>query len=104
MGAFAYHIAVNVVLVGMMVRVNREAIACSGAKQREVGGVRADRLGLAVAADVVIQTDDLVGRGHHQMQVVAYHEHAAAFAFGNGINKGIELRLTRNINALGRFV
>ena len=53
MGAFAYHIAVNVVLVGMMVRVNRETIACSGAKQREVGGVRADRLGLAVAADVV---------------------------------------------------
>ena len=56
MGAlvFADDIAVNVVLVGMVVRINREAIGDARAEKRQIGRVVAYRLGLAVAADVMI--------------------------------------------------
>lgn len=58
---FADDIAVNVVLVGMVVRINREAIGDARAEKRQIGRVVAYRFGLAVAADVMIQTDHLVG-------------------------------------------
>ena len=60
--------------------------------------------GLAVATDMVIEANDLVGGGHHQVKVVRDHKYTAALAIAYIADETIELRLPTKIYALRRFV
>src|SRR5690242_7271366 len=63
------------VIVGMivMVRVHGEAVN-RRAEERTIGGIAADRIGMAATADMVVEADDAVGGSHHQMEIVRYQE------------------------------
>ena len=73
-------------------------------EQGEIGRVPADRLGVAGAADVAVQADNLVGRRHDQVEIVGHHEHAAAAPAPDLGDKLEQLGLTGHIDALDRLV
>lgn len=73
----ADHISVKVVPMVVMVVIDRnrfgDLMSEGFNKRRVVGNIG----GIAAAADMLIQANDLVGRGHDQMEIVGDHEHAA---------------------------
>src|SRR6185437_10965404 len=46
-------------------------------EERTIGGITAHGVGMAVAADMVVEADDAVGGRHPQMQIVRHQQHAA---------------------------
>ena len=60
--------------------------------------------GLAVATDMVIEANDLVRGGHHQVKIVRDHKYTAALAIAYIADEAIELSLPAKIYALRRFV
>src|SRR5579864_7940099 len=70
-------LAGDVMAVIMRMGVEREALD-RGAEKRAVGGIARHRLRVPAAADMVIEADDAVGGGHHQMEIVRHQQHAAA--------------------------
>src|SRR6185437_1962239 len=93
------------VIVGMVVVVGVDGEAVDRrAEERAIGGIAAHRVGMATAADVMIEADDAVGGGHHQMQVVRYQQHAAAPRVTQAPDEGEELGLAGDVDALHRLV
>jgi hypothetical protein len=100
----ADHIAVQIVTVVVVVVINRKTFGHWPAKgfdkRRIVGNVRR----VATATDMLIQTDNFVGRSHYQMQIVGDHQHAAVELVPKIANQIVQGRLAINVYALRRFV
>src|SRR6185437_4101762 len=92
-----------IVRMVMVVGVDGEAVD-RRAEERAIGGIAAHRVGMATAADVMIEADDAVGGGHHQMQVVRHQQHAAAPRVTQAPDEGEELGLAGDVDALHRLV
>src|SRR5690554_1438187 len=63
-------IAMGIMLVAMVMIIKCERTRLCRAEQFEKRRVVADMLGVARTADMMIEAHDMVGRGHHQMQVM----------------------------------
>jgi hypothetical protein len=63
-------IAMDIMLVAMVMIIKCQSTRLCRAEQFEKRRVVTDMLGVARTADMVIEADDMVGRGHHQMQVM----------------------------------
>src|SRR4051794_12565171 len=59
------------VAVVVMMAVERDLIRNAGPEQLNKRRILRHRLRIAFAADVLIEADDVIGRGHHHMQIVA---------------------------------
>ena len=60
----------QIMTVIVMVSINGQRFCLTTAKQCQVGRVIADVFRLAMAADVLVQANNFIGCGHHQMQIV----------------------------------
>ncbi len=74
------------------------------AKQAEVFGVLTDRFGVAGAAYVVVEADDKIAGGHHQMQIVRDHKDAAILFVADLADDAIQLLLAVDVHPLSWFV
>ena len=61
----------------MMVGVDRQHLLFRAPEQAGKFGMARHAFRFTVTADVTIETDHLMGAGHHQMQVVGDHQHGA---------------------------
>src|SRR5918996_3313784 len=97
-GRFLRHdLAGEIVGMVVLVRIDREARGRARAEQRHVLGVAAHRLGPARAADVAIEADHAIGRRHHDVQVVADQQHAAAAPVADLLDQPVQLDLAGEI-------
>src|SRR5215472_11471577 len=99
----ARHLFREVMPVVVVMRIEREALD-RGPKEGAIGGIAAHRLGMAAAADVVVEADDTTRRRHDEMEIMRHQEHAAAARIAQAADKRIELGLPADIDALRRFV
>ena len=53
---------------------------------------------------MLVQAQDFVGFGHHQMQVVRYHQHCAVQFMAQLVDKIVKRHLAIDVNTLGRFI
>jgi len=97
------HRAVQIVGVVVMVVINRQAL-CVFSEKLDKCRIAADLLGVAGAADMAIQANDLVGGAHHQVQIVGNHQHTAAVTVSQAGDQAIEFSLAGHVHALYRFV
>ncbi len=74
------------------------------AEQGQVGGIPGHRLGTSGAADVVVEADHLVGRRHHQVQIVGNQKDATAPLVPDAPDQTVEVGLAAHVHALHRFV
>ena len=82
----------RVVVVVMIVAIQRECTASPCPKQSAVFRCRGDDSGCALATDMPVEANDTVRPAHHDMQLVADHEHCTASFFANPFNLLIEGR------------
>ena len=85
-------------------RIERELTRRPRAEQLLEGGILQDLLGLAFAADMAVQADDAVGLRHHDMQIMADENDAAADLVADLRDELIERGFARDIDASERFV
>src|SRR5471032_2630378 len=97
------HRAMQVMGVVMVVMINRQALGVL-AKQLDEGRIATDLLRMPGTAHMAIEANHLVGGAHHQMQIVRYHQHAAAVAVPQTRDQAIQLGLTGHIDALHRLI
>lgn len=97
-------IAVNIMGVIMVVRVDRKVVGDLAAEQLEIGRMPRHALRMTGAADMAVEAKHVIGRGHHQVQVMRDHEHAAMVLVPDAPDEGIELRLPGHIDTLNGFV
>ena len=71
------HTAVRQMHVIMGVFVDREGRGGTSTEQLSVFGTFGNSPGVALTADMAIQTDNAVGPGHNHMQIVGNHDDAA---------------------------
>src|SRR5580658_1913819 len=93
----------RVVAVVVAMSVKREGVD-GHAEQGAIGGIAAHRLGMAAAADMVIEADDAVGRGHHQMEIMRDQQDPAPRLIADAADQREELRLPGDVDALRRLV
>jgi hypothetical protein len=74
-----------------VVTKDRQGLFVVRAKQGAILGVSADVLRMALAADPVIQANDTIGRAHHNVQVVADHQHATAKVIPDFLNLTVKV-------------
>ncbi|AML51384.1 hypothetical protein RC74_09075 [Falsihalocynthiibacter arcticus] len=67
-----------VVAVAMFVAIQSKCASRSRAKKRTVFGGGGYDIGCSVAAHMTVETDDAIGGGHHNMQVVADHQNGTS--------------------------
>ena len=63
-----------------------------------------DRFGDARTAEVAIEAEHAIARGHHDVQVVANQQHAAATRVSKPRNQGVKLGLASEIDAANGLV
>ena len=89
----------------MMVRIDADGVEVAAvAEHMAEGGIAGDRFRAAVAADVAVQAQNVVARRHHQMQIVADHQHGrarAALPVANGL---VIVAKRDRVDARRRFV
>ena len=93
-----------IVIVIVVMGVNGEGRFLGLAKEFEVSGVTADAIGVTLTADMLVEADYGIGRRHHQVQVVGYHDNATIEAVSQFYDKLVEPGLPCHIDALNRFV
>ena len=97
------HLAGQVVV--MVVRVDIDGqVARRRAEQGLVLRVPAHGLRPSRAADVTVEADHPVGRGHHDVQVVGDHEGPAPPARPDAGDEIVQLELPRYVHSLDRLV
>jgi hypothetical protein len=69
---------VYIVLMVVMMRIHRKPRGAGIAKQTQIFGVARHRFRLSRTANMLIQAQHLIGRCHHQMQIMRHHDHAIA--------------------------
>ena len=57
-----------------------------------------------LAADMAIEADDMVALGHHQVEIMAHHQNAAAVALSHRRDQLIHAGLTHEVDRLHRFI
>ncbi len=97
------HLAGQVVVVVVRVDIDGQ-VARRRAEQGLVLRVPAYGLGPARAADVTVEADHPVGRGHHDVQVVGDHEGPAPPARPDARNELVQFELPRYVHPLDRLV
>ena len=95
--------AMQVVGVVMMVMVDRQRARILAEKLDE-GRITADLLGMARAADMVVEADNLVGRAHDQVEIMGHHQYAATVALAQAGDEAVKLGLPGHVDALNRLV
>ena len=71
-------IMVVIMPMGMFMAIKRQRALGAAAKKRPVFRRRCHLFGVARTADMTIETDHPVRRRHHQMQLMADHQHGTA--------------------------
>ncbi len=94
----------HIVFVIVVMGVDGYAAPCLHAEQGKIFGMLAHHLGVSRAADMMVETDHLVCRFHHHVEIVGNHQHAAAVAIAHGGDKPIKLRLADHIDPLERLI
>ena len=97
-------VAGGVVDMVVVVDIDRHVARDLGAEQFQVGRVAQHRLRMPGAADMVVDANHLVGRCHHQMEVVGDHQDAAAAAVAKPGDQPVEAGLAADIDALDGLV
>ena len=94
----------GLVIVIVVMGINGKGRILGLAKELEISGVAADTIGVTMAADMLVEADHGIGRCHHQVQVVGYHDNATTQAVSQFHDKLVEPGLPRYIDTLNRFV
>jgi hypothetical protein len=97
-------VAGGVVDMIVIVNVDRHIARDLGSEQFQIGGVAQHRLRVPGAADMMVDADHLVGRRHHQMQVVGHHQDTAAATLAEPGNQPVEAGLTADVDALDGLI
>ena len=87
-------------IVGVAVRRHRHV----GTEQAAELVVYDDLQGCAAATHVAVEADDPIGGSHHDMQIVAHHEHAATPSIHDPADQLVQLGLPRVIHSLHGLV
>ena len=93
-----------IVIVIVVVGVDGKRSILGLAKELEISGVAADTIGVTVTADMMVEADHGIGRCHHQVQVVGYHDNATTEAVSQFHDQLVEPGLPGDIDALNRFI
>jgi hypothetical protein len=88
----------------MVMVVDRQLPHRPGAEQGGIGGIGADILGRARAADMAVEADHPIGRRHDEMQIMGDHEDAAPAPVADAGNEPIKGELAREIHTLDGLV
>ena len=96
--------AMAFVIMVVIVGVGSDHARCGGAEKFGEFRVLLHDRGAALAADVGIEADHVVALRHHHVQIVAYHEDAAAMGFADGGDQFIQFDFAVEIHRLHRFV
>lgn len=94
----------QVVPVVMVVCIHGNILRGPGAEQIEIRRIVADVLRLAVAADMLIETDNFICGRHDQVQIMRNHQYTAALIAADFTDQRIEFSLAGEIDALRGFV
>ncbi len=94
----------KVVAMVVMVGIHGQCFRILLAEQFQIGRIIADGFRVAMAANMLVQTDDLISGRHDQVQIMGYQQHAALMPIPNIGNQSIQLGLSIYIHALGRFI
>jgi hypothetical protein len=94
----------EVVAVIVVVGVDGEGPRIVGGEHGHVFGVAAHGLGVARAAEVAVDADDPVGRGHDDVEVVGDHQDAAAPQAPDSGDELVKLGLARDVDSLDGLV
>ena len=84
--AVGNNIAVRIMLVIVMMRINCYLWLWCIAEQRQVSWIAGHLFRVAVTAHMLVQAHDSIGGGHDQVQIVGYQQHAALTALAYFIN------------------
>lgn len=93
-----------VVVVIMIVTVKRQRPLGSCPEQRAVLRRIGHNLRRSFTADMPVEAQDAVGRGHHNVQIVAHHQDGAASRLVNGFDLLVKSCGSRLVQPLGRLV
>jgi len=93
-------IIVRVMAVIVVVCVGRGPAA----EKLNKGRVCTDLVGVAMTADMLVETDNFVRGRHHQMQIVGDHQYAAIQPIPELPDQAIKTFLADHVNPLNRFI
>ena len=83
-------VMVVIMCVIVMMTIQRQRLRRIGAEQRLIFRGGADRLRCAVAADMSVQTDHMIGCPHDDQQVVTDHQHRCAGFTPNLLDQAVK--------------
>src|SRR5690554_4536108 len=96
----------RLIFVLMIVMVGIEGDLSLGAMTKKLQECRIERdlCRMAVAANMLVETNYCIGVGHHQMQVVRDQQNTTAEFVAQFANQGVKGSLAGNVNTLHRLV
>src|SRR5579872_2050318 len=89
--------------VVVMMRIDRETVD-RRSEERAIGRVTGHRLGMAGAADMMIEAEHAVGGRHYQMKIMRDQQHCGTAPIADPANEVKDLGLSPDIHPLYRLV
>ena len=84
--AVGNNIAVCIMLMIVMMRINRYLGLWYIAEQRQISWIAGHLFRVTMTTHMLVQAHDSIGGGHDQVQIVGYQQHAALAALAYFIN------------------